>query len=84
MKLSTNENAGYTSLEANFLTILLKLNYEKAVNTAEEIVDMGLTVIDIPGAESKVKMFKNSPYYYTRKMAERTIVTKVINVILNS
>ena len=71
-------------LEANFLTILLKLNYEKAVNTAEEIVERGLTVIDIPGAESKVKMFKNSPYYNTRKMAERTIVAKVLNVILNS
>ena len=69
-------------LEANFLTILLKLNYEKAVNTAEEIVERGLTVIAGPGAESKVEIYKNSPNYYTRKMAEKTIVTKV-NDILN-
>ena len=71
-------------LEANFLTILLQQNYEKAINTAEEIVERGLTVIDIVGTESKVKIIKNSPFYNTRTMAERTIVPKVGNVILNS
>ena len=71
-------------LEANFLTILLKLTYEKAINTAEEIVERGLTLIDIVGTESKMKIMKNSPFYNTRTMAERTIVPKVGNVILNS
>ena len=71
-------------LEANFLTILLQQNYEKAINTAEEIVERGLTLIDIVGTESKMKIMKNSPFYNTRTMAERTIVPKVGNVILNS
>ena len=39
-------------LEANFLTILLKPNYEKFVDTAKDVLDMGLTVVVYPGAES--------------------------------
>ena len=65
-------------LESNFLTILLKPNYEKYVNTAEDVLDMGLTVIYPPGAESMKYMLMNSPFYATRTLAERTIVPKVI------
>ena len=64
--------------EANFLTILLKPNYEKAVDSAQEILDMGLTVINAPGTESMVEIMKNSPDEITRTLAERTVVPKVI------
>ena len=64
--------------EANFLAILLKPNYEKAIDTAQEVLDSGLSVISYPGAESTVEINKNSHSNITRKLAERTIVTKVI------
>ena len=41
--------------EANFLSILLKPSYEKAVDTAQDVLDRGLTVITYPGLESKVE-----------------------------
>ena len=65
-------------LEANFLTILLKPNYEKPINTAQDILDRGLEVMYTPGAESLKTTLMNSPYYITRTLAERTIVPKVI------
>ena len=64
--------------EANFLAILLKTNYEKPVDTAEDVLDRGLEVIYPPGGESIVEMWKNSPDEITRKLAERTVVAKVI------
>ena len=63
-------------LEANFLTILLKPNYEKAVDTAKDVLDRGLTVIYAPGSEGIVELLKNSPDYTARTLAERTIVCK--------
>ena len=65
-------------LEANFLTILLKPNYGKPVDTAEDVMNSGLTVINPPGAGAIVEMLKNSPFPITRTLAERTIVAKVI------
>ena len=65
-------------LEANFLTILLKPNYEKFVDTAQDVLDRGLTVIASPGAVSIVEMSRNAPDYTTRTLAERTIVPTVI------
>ena len=64
--------------ECNILDILLKTNYEKAVNTAQDVLDMRLTVIYRPGTESKVEILKNSPSAVTRELAERTVVPKVI------
>ena len=65
-------------LEANYLTILLKPEYEKAVDTLQEILDRGMTVITMPGMESKVKLLENSPYNSSRELAARTKVPKVI------
>ena len=65
-------------LEANYLTILLKPNYEKAIDTAQDVLDMGLTVISFPGMGSAVETWKNSPSKTTRELAERTIIPKVI------
>ena len=65
-------------LEANFLTILLKPVYEKPIDTAQDVLDRGLTLISSPYDDSIVEKMKKSPFYITRTLAERTIVPKVI------
>ena len=64
--------------EASFLSILLKPTYEKAIDTAQDVLDRGLSVILNPGSESYVVEKKNSLSNITRRLVERTIVTKVI------
>ena len=66
--------------ESSLLDIILKRNYEKAVDTAQELLDRGLSIIDTPGAESVVETLKNSPSYITRTLAKRTLVPKVISL----
>ena len=66
--------------ESSLLDIILKQNYEKAVNTAEELLERGLSVISTPGAESRIEILKNSPTYVTRTLAERTVIPKVITL----
>ena len=69
--------------------MLLKPVYEKPIDTAEDIVERGIKIIDIPGRESMVEMLKRSPSQLTRALAENTYVTKVVsnkchfNLILN-
>ena len=64
--------------ESNYFTMLIKPTYEKPVDTPEDIIDRGLAVLSSPGMESIVEMHKNSPFYITRTLAERTTVPKVI------
>ena len=66
--------------ESSLLDIILKQNYEKAVDTAQELLDRGLSVIVPPGQESLIEILKNSPSYVTRTLAERTVVPKVITL----
>ena len=40
-------------LEANYLTMLLKPNYEKPIDSAEDVLERGLTVIYGPYAEGR-------------------------------
>ena len=65
-------------LECNILTTLLKPVYEKPIDTAEDIVEMGVFIIDAPGRESVVETLKRSPFPLTRALAENTIVTEVV------
>ena len=65
-------------IECNYLTMLLKSTYGKPVDTMEDILDMGLTVMAYPGQETLVEGLKNSPSSLTRQLAEKTIVAKVI------
>ena len=65
-------------LECNYLTVLVKPVYEKPIDTAEDIIERGITIIDVPGSESIVYMLKKSPYELTRALAENTYVTKVV------
>ena len=68
-------------LECNYLSILLKPNYEKPVDTAEDVIDRGLAILKIPFIESSIEMSKNSPFYLTRTLAERAIVPKVFTYL---
>ena len=65
--------------ESVFLDILLKQNYEKPVDRAEDVRDRNLTVVYPPGTESIVKMMKNSPSAITQELAEMIVVPKVIS-----
>ena len=64
--------------EANYLTILLKPNYEKPVDTAQDILDRGLTIIKAPFRKSALDADKISRLKITRDLAERTIIPEVI------
>ena len=64
--------------ECNILDILLKTNYEKPVDSAQDVLDRGLAVINSPGTESRVQILKNSPSAVTRALAKKTVVPKVI------
>ena len=65
-------------LEANYLTILLKPNFEKPVDTIQDILDRGLKVITVPGSSSAVEIFKTSPARIDRELGERMVVAEVI------
>ena len=59
--------------------MLMKPNYEKAVDTPQDIINMNLTVIDDPGNEREVDRLKNfNGSKIIRELAKRTIVPKVI------
>ena len=64
--------------ESMYFTMLMTPTYERPIDTAEDVIYSGLAVLSSPGTESIVEMQKNSPFYITRTLAERTIVPKVI------
>ena len=66
--------------ESSLLDIILKRNYEMPIDTAQEVLARGLSVIVTPGRRSIIEMLKNSPSYVTRTLAERTVVAKVITL----
>ena len=64
-------------LECNYLTVLVKPVYEKPIDTAEDIIERGITILSYPGSEALVEKMKKSPFPLTRKLAENTHVAKV-------
>ena len=64
--------------ESNYLTMLTKPTYEKPVDTSQDVVERGLTIVLGPGSESVVESMKNSPSAVDRALAEQSFVTKVI------
>ena len=66
-------------LESNYLTVLVKPNYEAPVDTPEDILQRNFTIVKIPGAEAIVEMMKTSPSIIDRKLANISIVPKVFN-----
>ena len=70
-------------LESNYLTILITPVYEKPVDTPEDIIERGLTIIYNPGSESQRDAMLASDNKLDRDLAALTYVTKVIfNIIL--
>ena len=65
-------------LECNYLSLLVKPNYEKPVDTAQDVLDRGLTVIWLPGYEQLRETLRmRNLSKVTRDLAERTCVAKV-------
>ena len=64
-------------LECNYLTVLLKPVYEKPVDTPEDIIDMGLTILYNSGSEGMRNAMLNSDNKLDRDLAARTYVSKV-------
>ena len=67
--------------ESTFFSMLMKPVYEKPIDTAEDVLVRNLTVLEMPGTEALVEIFKNSTDNTTRELAERTYVAKVIFLI---
>ena len=66
--------------ESNYLTMLMKPNYEKPVDSAQDVLDRNLTNISPPGFGSEmIDLIMNSQSEIHRKIAERTVVPKVIS-----
>ena len=64
--------------ECSSLVILLKKNYEKPIESAQDVLDRDLRVVFTPGTESIVEIMKNSPSAVNRALVKRTVVPKVI------
>ena len=64
-------------LECNYLTVLLKPVYETPVDSAEDVLERGLKILDSPGTQSKVESMLRSPSPLMRAIAENTIVPEV-------
>ena len=65
-------------LECNYLAVLIKPVYKKPIDTAEDIVERGITILNIPGREDMVETLKKSPFPLTRALAENTVVAEVL------
>ena len=57
--------------------MLVKPVYDMPIDTAEDIIERGITTIMCPGVESMVEMDKKSPSPLTRAIAEKTYVPEV-------
>ena len=64
-------------LESNYLTILLTPTYEKPVDTPEDIIERGLTLLYNPRSEGMKNAMLNSDNKLDRDLAARTYVSKV-------
>ena len=64
-------------LECNILATLLKPVYEKPIDTAEDIIERGITIIAQDAARLETEIMKKSPEPLIRALAENTYVTKV-------
>ena len=54
----------------------MRPNFDKPVDTVEELLEQGIMVYDMPGAEMWKQMFMDSPIEAYQKMGETYYVTK--------
>ena len=64
-------------LEANYLTMLVKPNFEKPVDTIQDILDRGLTCLMSPDMLAMVEAMKVAPSRQIRGLAARAVIAKV-------
>ena len=68
-------------LESNFLGMLVKPNYEKPVDSAEDVVDRGMTILWGPYYEYyKIMQFEQNDSMILKELAELVYVSKVSNI----
>ena len=60
----------------NFLTTLLRPNFDKAVDTVEELVEREIMVFDMPGTEMWKQLFMTSPNKAYQKMGASYYICK--------
>ena len=65
-------------LECNYLTILLKTNYEKPVDTAKDIIERGLTILFTPNTLAGLNKLKNSQDKISQELAELVQIPEVM------
>ena len=65
-------------LECNYLTVLIRPNYERFVDTVSDIIEMNPTTLWPPGSEGLVQSFRDSPSSLSKQLADRAYVAKVI------
>ena len=58
--------------------MLVKSTYEEPVDTAENVIERGLTIIRNPSTESVVETEKKSSFESVRQMAELSYVSTVL------
>ena len=64
--------------ESMYFTMLMTPTYEKPIDTPQDILDRGLSIIYPYGYESVIEGLRNSPSEQNRALAEIIIVAKVI------
>ena len=64
-------------LTCNYLTVLVKPMYDQPVDTSEDVIAAGLTIINIPGTEANVKIMEVSNSQITRALAGLMYTPKV-------
>ena len=64
-------------LTCNYLTVLVKPMYDQPVDTSEDVIAAGLTIINIPGTEANVKIMEVSDSQITRALAGLMYTPKV-------
>ena len=65
-------------LESKYLTILLTPTFEKPVDTPEDIIERGLTIIYNPGSTAMKNAMLASDNQLDRDLAALTVVAEVI------
>ena len=63
-------------LLANFLTVTLKPKYEKAVDTAADVLNRNITIVRFPGGESWIHYFANSADPVYRNLSQKIVIAK--------
>ena len=63
-------------LLSNYLTVLLKPRYEEAVETASDVNNRNITIVQNPGGESWIPFFakKSEPIY--QNLSQRFVIAK--------